>query len=241
LFAHQFGVTLITPEKKVLWNYDAPPKCEVHTAQPIGTERVIFIQNGPEPKLFVANITTGKMEKEMPLPVKNPAGTHGQFRHARLTAAGTYLVTHMDMGKVVEYDENGRALWSASLPGAWSAERLPNGNTLMAGGKNVREVNPKGETVWEFASADVPDYRFDKIQVAKRLPNGNTLINNWANQWDGKIDPATAPVQVLEITPDKKIVWALRQWADPALGPSTTIDLLDAPGVPEDVHFGSIK
>src|ERR1039457_5824398 len=56
LFAHQFGVTLITPEKQILWNYDAPPKCETHTAQPIGTNHVIFIQNGPAPKLFVANL-----------------------------------------------------------------------------------------------------------------------------------------------------------------------------------------
>jgi hypothetical protein len=62
LFAHQFGVTLITPDKKVLWNYDAPPKCETHTAQMIGTNHVIFIQNGPSPKLFVANISSGQME-----------------------------------------------------------------------------------------------------------------------------------------------------------------------------------
>ncbi|MCU1238153.1 MAG: hypothetical protein JWP63_6120 [Candidatus Solibacter sp.] len=36
LFAHQYGVTLIAPEKKVLWNYDAPAGTEIHTAQPIG-------------------------------------------------------------------------------------------------------------------------------------------------------------------------------------------------------------
>ena len=36
LFAHQFAVKLITPEKKVLWNYDVPKGCEVHTALPIG-------------------------------------------------------------------------------------------------------------------------------------------------------------------------------------------------------------
>jgi len=35
----------------------------------------------------------------------------------------------------------------------------------------------------------------------------------------------------LEISPEKKIVWALRSWAPPAdLGPSTTIQILDAPG-----------
>ena len=72
LFAHQFGVTLISPDKKVLWNYDAPTNCEIHTAQPIGTNHVIFIQNGPEPKLFVANLATGKMERELPLSVGTP-------------------------------------------------------------------------------------------------------------------------------------------------------------------------
>jgi lysophospholipase L1-like esterase len=240
LFAHQFGVTLITPEKQVLWNYDAPPKCEIHTAQPIGTNHVIFIQNGPEPKLFVANLASGQMEKEFSLPVKNTNSTHGQFRHARLTEAGTYLVAHMDLGKVVEYDETGAAVWSVDAPGVWSAVRLPNGNTLTCG-KTVRELNPQGETVWEFTAADVPDYKFNSLQLATRLSNGDTLINNWVNQWNGKVDPDTAPVQALEISPDKKIVWALRSWANPDLGPATTIQLLDEPAASENVHFGSIR
>ena len=30
-------------------------------------------------------------------------------------------------------------------------------------------------------------------------------------------------------------------WVKPNLGPATTINLLDEPGRPEDVHFGSIK
>jgi len=101
LFAHQFAVTLISPDKKLLWNYDAPPKCEIHTAQMIGTNHVIFIQNGPEPKIFVANLATGQMDKEISLNAGNNNSTHGQFRHARLTEAGTYLVAHMDMGKLL--------------------------------------------------------------------------------------------------------------------------------------------
>jgi len=240
LFAHQFGVTLITSDKKVLWNYDAPPQCETHTEQPNGHNYVIFIQNGPEPKLFVADLATGRMERELPLPVGNPKSTHGQFRHARLTDSGTYLVAHMDMRKVAEYDETGKQIWSADVPSAWSAVRLMNGNTLVCG-KVVREINPKGQTVWEFTSADVPDYKFVSMQIATRLPNGNTLINSWVNQWAGKIDPDTAPVQALEITPDKKVAWALRSWASPDLGPSTTIQLLDATIAPENAHFGSIR
>lgn len=243
LYAHQFGVTLIDREKKVLWNYDAPAGTEIHTAQPIGKERVLYVQNGDPAKVVVVNIVTGKVEREFQVPVKDPKHVHGHFRHARLTDAGTLLVAHMDMGKVVEYDATGKEVWSYT-PGAatWAAERLQNGNTLISGSKLVREVNAGGETVWEFTPADVPDYLFSSIQLAKRLPNGDTLINSWVNQWSGPVNPETAPVQALEVTPDKKVVWALRAWGSPVdLGPSTTIQLLDAPGVPEAVHFGDLK
>jgi hypothetical protein len=119
---------------------------------------------------------------------------------------------------------------------------LKNGNTLITGARLVREVSPAGATIWEFTPADVPDYLFNSMQIAKRLPNGNTLINTWVNQWDGQVNPLTAPVQALEVTRDKKIVWALRAWGKPVdLGPSTTIQLLDTPGVPEAVHFGDLK
>jgi hypothetical protein len=243
LFAHQFGVTLIDQNKKVLWNLDAPAGTEIHTAQPIGRERVLYVQNGDPAKVVVVNIVTGKTEREFVVPVRNPKSVHGHFRHARLTASGTLLLAHMDLGKVVEYDSTGKELWSHS-PGiaTWSAERLPNGNTLISGAKMVREVNPAGATVWEFSPADVPDYRFNSMQIARRLPNGNTLINTWFNQWQASSTQDAAPVQALEVTPDKKVVWALHAWGDPVnLGPSTTIQLLDQPSVPEAVHFGDLK
>ena len=241
LFAHQFGITLITPEKKVLWHYDAPPNTETHTAMPIGKERVLFLQNGDPAKLVVMNITNNQIEKELTLPVGNPKGTHGHFRHARLTSAGTILVAHMDMKKVAEYDVTGKEVWSVETPGPWAADRLKNGNTLITATKYVREVNPKGESVWEFTPADLPDYKINGFQIAQRLPNGNTLVNNWMNSWSEKIDPATASVQAVEVTPEKKVVWALREWTKPNLGPATTIQLLDEPSAPEDVRFGEIK
>jgi hypothetical protein len=244
LYAHQFGITLINHQKKVIWNYDAPAGTEIHTAQPIGFDRVLYVQNGDPAQVVVLNIRTNRIECQFEVPVRDPKKIHGHFRHARLTAAGTLLVAHMDLGKVVEYDVTGKPLWSYSMPpgaSAWSAERLENGNTLIAGSKLVREVNSAGTTVWEFTPADVPEYLFNSIQISKRLPNGNTLINSWFNQWSGTADPATAPVQALEVTPDKRVVWALRAWGDPVnLGPSTTIQLLDAKSKPEAVHFGEI-
>src|SRR5579862_231266 len=89
LFAHQFGVTEITLDGKVLWNLDAPEKTEIHTAQPFGPESVWYIQNGDPAKFVVVNKSTGEFEHQFELPVKNSKSVHGQFRHARMTAAGT--------------------------------------------------------------------------------------------------------------------------------------------------------
>ena len=242
LLAHQFAVKLISQDKKVLWNYDVPKGSEVHTAVPIGKGHVLYIQNGPEPVLRVVNIVTGETVRQFPLPVKNAKSTHGQFRHARLTAAGTVMVAHMDLGKVCEYDSTGKELWSIAAPGCWGVTPLPNGNILITDPRGVHEVDRDHKTVWEVTRPDLPDYRLANLQLAWRLPNGNTLLNNWVNEWNGKIDRATAPPQALEVTPDKKVVWALRAWTPPVdLGPATTIQILDQPATPENVTFGDIK
>jgi outer membrane protein assembly factor BamB len=229
LFAHQYGVTEVSAAKKVVWNLDAPTNTEIHTAQPLGTNSVWFIRNGDPAKFIVLNKTSGNVEREFVLPVKNPKSIHGQFRHARLTAAGTVLVAHMDLGKAVEYDLDGKPLWTKEVPGIWSATPLKNGNVMATSNRGfVREINRQGETVWEWTPADAPGYQMTSLQLATRLPSGNTVINNWFNQWSGQIDPANPPVQAIEVTSDKKIVWALRSWTAPAdLGPATTIQFLE--------------
>lgn len=242
LFAHQFGITLIDHDKKILWNYDTPEGFETHTAQLIGNDHVVFIQNGNPAKVFVMNIHTNKVEKEFVLPFKS--GTHGQIRHARLTKAGTLLVAHMDLGKVCEYDINGKQLLSIDVPGVWSAVPLENGNILASSNNNfVREIARDGAIVWDYNLTGVTGYRLSNPQLAVRLPNGNTLINNWFNQWSGKLNAGNLPLQAIEVTPGKKIVWALREWTPPSnLGPSTTIQPLNsAKKVTENVHFGDIR
>ena len=228
LFAHQFGVTEISADKKVLWNYDAPPKTEIHTAQPLGANSIWFIQNGNLPKFVVINKATGNIEHQFPLAVKDTNSVHGQFRQARMTDKGTILVAHMSLGKVVEYDLDGKELWSVAVPGVWSAKPLANGNILAASSRKfVREINRQGDTVWEWTAADAPDYKFSNVQTAVRLANGNTIINNWFNQWSDKLDVTNAPVQAIEVTLDKKIVWALRAWTPPTdLGPATIFQIL---------------
>ena len=236
VFGAKTGAGKVTADKKLVWDYPAPAGCEVHTVQPIGLDRVMFVQNGNPAKLMVLNITTGKTETEFVLPTGPSGKIHGQFRRARMTAAGTFLVTHMDLGKVAEYDATGKEIWSIAVPSPWAAVRLKNGNTLITSNKGfIHEVNPAGETVWEFTQKDVPDIRLFSIQEADRLANGNTVISNWCP--NGIKNPKDWPksVQVLEVTPEKKLVWALRSWDEPAdLGPATSIQLLDEPGVAEN-------
>jgi len=245
VLAHQTAAKVINADKKVLWNYPAPANCEVHTIQAIGKEHVMFVQNGPKPILRVVNFVTGETKKEFAFPVKNPNSTHGQVRHARLTADGTVLIAQMDLGKLSEFDFDGKQLWTYDAPGIWGAEPLKNGNILITTNQGSREINKKGDILWSYnAKADLPDYKNLSLQLAWRMPNGNTIIGNWTSQWaadGGKVDLTNAPVQFLEMTPDKKVVWALREWDNPNLGPATTYQVIDPKVVPEDVHFGDIK
>src|SRR5213075_1350448 len=106
-----------------------------------------------------------------------------------------------------------------------------------------REITRNGNIVWDYPVTDIPGYKITNPQLSVRLPNGNTLINNWLNSWSTTVNPRNAPVQAIEVTPDKKIVWALRSWTNPVnLGPSTTIQLLnDASNITGNVHFGDIR
>lgn len=46
LFSRQFGASEITPDKRIVWNYDAPSGTEIHTTWPVDRDRVLIMQNG---------------------------------------------------------------------------------------------------------------------------------------------------------------------------------------------------
>ena len=236
LFTRMQYVALITPDKKVLWRYDCnnakdSTHTEVHSCQPIGLDKVMFVVSGLPPKLFVVNIKTGKVEVEHELPYIQPANAsdiHPQNRRARVTAQGTYLVSLLNMGRVVEYDKNFKEIWSYSTPKPWSAMRLKNGNTLITDEKDwlTREVNSKSETLWEFnCKTDLPaEYQFTSApQTCTRLANGNTIFTSRGQAGKGP--------QLIEVTRDKKVVWVLQDWKN--IGDATAVQILNDPGIPE--------
>jgi hypothetical protein len=235
LFTRQLQVEEVTPQKEVVWHYDAPAGTEVHSCQPIGLDKVLLVQNGLPPKLMVIDKKTGKVEMEHALPAESltdPKTVHPQFRRMRMTAKGTYLAPFLMMNKVVEYDKNFKPIWTYEISSPWAAVRLHNGNTLIVDEHDrlVREVNPKSERVWEFKQADLPpDIVLHNIQTAERLANGNTVI--FSSTGGTKLEDRPNIIQALEVTKDKKLVWVLQDWKN--LGPATTAQFLDEPGVPE--------
>jgi len=237
LFTRMQYVAEITPDKKVVWRYDCDNRTgtnhtEVHTCQPIGLDKVMFVLNGLPPRLLVVNIKTGAVEINHELPSAdgqpfNPKNIHGQFRSARFTAQGTYLVSYLSAGNVVEFDKNFNRIWNYPIRSPWAALRLKNGDTLITDEHDnlTREVNARGETVWEFNNTDLPAaYRFNQApQSCTRLANGNTIF---CSRGGGGKSP-----QLVEVTPDKKVVWVLQDWQ--TLGDATAVQILDDPGIPE--------
>jgi hypothetical protein len=71
--------------------------------------------------------------------------------HAVRLANGNTLVTLTQARKVVEYDPTGKTIvWQstpASLIGPFAAQRLPNGNTLVADQTGLREIDTAGKQI----------------------------------------------------------------------------------------------
>jgi hypothetical protein len=237
LFSRMEYVAEITPDKKVVWRYNCnkesgPGHTEIHTCQPIGLDKVMFVVNGLPPKLMVVNIKTGAVEVDHVLPFAQPPSPdkiHGQFRRARVTAQGTYLVSVFGLSYVAEYDKDFNEIRRYPCSRPWSALRLKNGNTLITNeAENLTvEMNGKNDTVWQFsAKNDLPEaYRFATApQTCTRLANGNTIFTS-------RGDNAGNGPQMVEVTRDKKVVWVLQDWK--TFGPVTTVQILDDPGIPE--------
>ena len=228
VFSRKSGASEITRDKKIVWNYDAPLNSEIHTCQPIGMDKVFIMLNAVPAKAMIINTKNNKVEKELIIPTAGTS-THGMFRHCRYTKDGTFLIAQMDMNKVNEYDTTGKVIWSVDSPSPWAAVRLQNGNTLISGNGNgfVHEVDKQGNIVWEYSRADASAWlKIYTVQEADRLANGNTIISNWIG---GGVtdDEKKKSIQFFEVTPGKKIVWALSQWDNPNLNNATAIQLLD--------------
>jgi hypothetical protein len=224
----------VTPDKHVVWEYDAAKanegrRVEVHAFQRLDNGSTMIAESGPARIIEVG--PNGAEWQEVKLKVDHPSA-HSDTRLVRKLASGTYLVAHESDGFVREYDAAGKVVWEYEVPlfdkpkkgghgpEAWgnsvfSATRLANGNTLIGAGNghSVLEVTPAKEIVWKVEQNDLPGITLAWVTRVERLPNGNTLIGNCHA---GPENP-----QLIEITSDKKVVWAWKDFTN--FGNSTPV------------------
>jgi outer membrane protein assembly factor BamB len=199
-------VVEVSPTKKIVWKYDAArqngnegKRVEVHAFQRLADGVTMIAESGPARIIEVDR--DGKLLREIKLQVEKP-DAHRDTRLARKLVNGRYLVCHEGDATVREYDSDGAVVWSHNVKSAvYSAERLKNGNTLIGtgNGNRVVEVDRDGREVWSVEKNDLAGITLSWITMVERRPNGNTLI---VNCHGGKNQP-----QILEVTPQKKVVW----------------------------------
>jgi len=129
-----------------------------------------------------------------------------RFAHtARLTQAGTILITDTSNDVVIQIDRARQIVWSSDDWGGGTgnlsdgshlhypnnAEELENGNLLLTDRNNDRvlEVTPDGRVVWTYDKLVRP-------HNGHRLPNGNTLISDSEQN------------TIIEVNPDGETVWS---------------------------------
>ena len=156
--------------------------------------------------------------------------THLQTRMSRKLPNGNYIVPQL-LDKVVrEYSPDGKIVWEARTPEmppeSWpfTAIRVPNGDTLIncTHGRHSIEVDKEGKIVWQLTNADLPSPMLVDPCGAQRLPNGDTVITSYGQGAPGEI-------KMLEVTPEKKVVWTYRDEKHHGIH---EFQILDTNGVP---------
>jgi hypothetical protein len=198
----------LTPDNKVVWQYKGT-QSEVNTVQAVGDGRYMLTEAGNKPRVLEID-RDGKIVVEVPIQAQT-TNHHLQTRMSRKLKNGNYLVPQL-LDKVVrEYAPDGKIIWEAKTPAepkdAWpfTAIRLDNGNTLTTctHGLLVVEFDPNAKIVWQLSNADLPEPLLVDPCGAQRLPDGNTVITSYGNN-------KPLGVKMLEVTPDKKVVWTYR-------------------------------
>lgn len=148
---------------------------------------------------------------------------------------GRLMIAESGPGRIIEIDRDGKLLHEVKLKvdhphphtDTRLVRKLPGGTYLVCheGDGVVREYDVSGNVVWEYdvplfdqepRPGHGPEAFGDKCFAAVRLKNGNTLIATGNGH------------SVLEVTPEKEIVWKLTQneLPDITLAWVTTLEVL---------------
>lgn len=219
-------VVEMSRDKKIVWQHESKPKegytgrVEIHSYRRLKDGLTMIAESGNTRIIEVDK--DDKIVHEIPLTVEKPSA-HRDTRMVRKLDNGHYLVCHEGDGKLREYDGSGKVIWTYVMdlndrprtPGhdghgteLFGVMRLPNGNTLIAGGNNNRilEVTPAGKIAWSIDYNELPGITFAWMTTLHLLPNGNLIIGN---THAGPNNP-----QLIEVTRDKKVVWTFKDFTN---------------------------
>lgn len=212
----------VNRDGKVLLEFKGT-QSEVNTVQPLADGAVLITEAGAKPRILEVG-RDGAVRAEVPLQAQTK-DHHLQTRMTRKLPNGNYLVPQLLDRVVREYDPKGKVVWEVKTPHMpFTAIRLPDGNTLIGCtlGHLVIEVDKAGKEVWRVTNDDLPNKPINDACGVQRLESGNTVITS---------HHATAgQVKLLEVTRDKKVVWA---HTDNRKSGIHHFQVLDAMGRPE--------
>ncbi|MFP6613866.1 MAG: hypothetical protein VB835_16265 [Pirellulales bacterium] len=229
LFAWRRGVKIYDKTGKLAFAWtSAEKRDEIHTCQPLAGGNVLIAQNGPS-RLIEVN-RAGKIVKEIQVKSRND-DLHMRFRMCRKLDNGNYLCMVSCDNEIREIDSDGKTVRVIrDLPGVKMAKahavmRLANGNTLFSTGAGAMavEVDENDEIVWKLGRADLPEIKMGFMTGLNRLANGNTVICFYQGSH-----------HVIEVTPEKKLVW---KWRLPSQRTVVSVQILDQEG---DASTGQI-
>ncbi len=201
LFCHQNGVKEVAHDKRVVWEYKAPPQAQCHSCQPLPNGGALVAECLMSRIVEVGR--DGQVTRE--IKIASEARNGHQFRGTRKTADHHYWVCLMDEKKIVELSPEGILLRTIPVDGfPHAAIKLPDGHLLITLGtaRKVIELDKNLKIVWQVGEDEIPGNPLRLPAGCQRLPNGNTLICNYLpGEFMGK------QPQAFEITRDKKVVW----------------------------------
>lgn len=225
LFNTGKGVLEVNRDKQTVFSYES--ESEIYACQRLADGNT-FIGECNRGRLLDVD-PAGKIVQEVKLLPDGTDGGHVFMRNARKLPNGHYLVALYGQEVVREYDPQGQVVFEIPAPGGpHSVARLANGNTLISCGDlkqaaMIFEVDPQGKTVWKITHDELPGISLKFLTGFHRLPNGNTVMSNWVGH--GQFGQAP---HVIEVTPDKKVVWTFQDHA--TMKTISSVQVLDVPG-----------
>ncbi len=229
-------IAIIDTAGKTEWEYKIGPLHDLHLLE---NGHVLFQTSWT--RLVEVDPKTNEVVWEYDSAKQNGnEGKHIEVHAFQRLENGLTMIAESGVSRIIEVDREGKIQHTMKLqvkhPDAHRDTRLvrklKNGNYLVCHEAEglVREYEPSGETAWEY-----PVPLFDRepqgghgVEAfgnqcfsALRLANGNTLIGTGNGH------------SVLEVTPEKKIVWSLHQDDLPGIQLAwvTTLQLLPSGNV----------